>query len=96
VKRDKSVEVYEAIDTLKEVLGPLVMKLRETEDKNLYGLLMSSLDHSLIEYALEVGEGNQLAAAELLGISRNTLRRKIKKYNLVIEKRLNRNRRSST
>ncbi|MFQ5905868.1 MAG: helix-turn-helix domain-containing protein [bacterium] len=95
MKRNRSVEIFEAIDALKKVLGPLVSKLREAEDRKLYDLLMNSLDHSLIEYALEVGEGNQLAAAELLGISRNTLRRKIKKYNLTVERRLNRNRRSS-
>jgi DNA-binding protein Fis len=38
---------------------------------------MSRLERALIDKALEVTGGNQVAAARLLGISRSTLRTKI-------------------
>jgi Fis family transcriptional regulator len=71
----------EVIEVLRAVIGTLISTLAESKDKKLYELLMSSLDHALIQYALEM-EGNQVGAAELLGISRTTLRKKIKEYNL--------------
>ncbi|MFQ5905344.1 MAG: helix-turn-helix domain-containing protein [bacterium] len=80
------------IGVLREILSRLVMKLRETEDGRLYAQLMDSLDCCIVEYALETG-GNQVAAAELLGISRNTLRRKIRKYNIVNTRSFRRTRR---
>lgn len=81
MKEDRRYSSAEAVNVLREILSPLVMKLQETEDKKLYDLLMSSLDHSLVEYALEITR-SQMGAAQLLGISRNTLRRKIDKYKL--------------
>lgn len=71
----------EAIEVLREVLAPLVATLSHSEDRKLYDLLMSSLEHVLVEYALQVEE-SQSAAASLLGISRNTLKRKMNKYSL--------------
>lgn len=79
-------EPQEAVEVLRKVLSPLMTTLSQSEDKKLYELLMSSLEHALVQYALEM-ERSQTAAAELLGISRNTLRKKIDKYDLAIGKR---------
>ncbi len=49
----------------------------------------SVIDHAeriLIETALEQAAGNQIVAARVLGLNRNTLRSKIKKLNIVINK----------
>ena len=81
MKEDRRYSSTEAVNVLREILSPLVMKLEEAEDKKLYDLLMNSLDHSLVEYALEITR-SQTGAAQLLGISRNTLRRKMEKYKL--------------
>ncbi|TET83177.1 hypothetical protein E3J38_00915 [candidate division TA06 bacterium] len=81
MKEDRRYSSADAVNILREILTPLVMKLQEAEDKKLYGLLMNSLDHSLVEYALEITQ-SQMGAAHLLGISRNTLRRKMAKYKL--------------
>jgi DNA-binding protein Fis len=59
-------------------------KLREyfqqTQDidtKHLYSLILERVERPLIELTLEHTSGNQLQAAAILGINRNTLRKKI-------------------
>ncbi len=47
------------------------------ELSGLYDIIMSQVEKPLIELALENAGGNQLKAAEILGINRNTLRKKI-------------------
>ncbi len=49
---------------------------------DLYGRLTEKLERPLIEKALERCDGNQLRAAEMLGINRNTLHKKMKNLDL--------------
>ena len=44
---------------------------------DLYTTLISAVERPLIEVVLERAGGNQVKAAEMLGINRNTLRKKI-------------------
>jgi DNA-binding NtrC family response regulator len=46
------------------------------------GLSLESIERQLIEKALDVADGNQTKAAELLGLSRDTLRYRIQKFKL--------------
>ncbi len=55
--------------------------LREQEGK-IYHIMLDALDKSLIKNTLSVTFGNQIKAARLLGINRNTLRAKIKKLGI--------------
>jgi len=48
----------------------------------LYGCIIDAIEKPLIEYALERTWGNQLKAAKILGINRNTIRSKIKKLGI--------------
>jgi Fis family transcriptional regulator, factor for inversion stimulation protein len=43
----------------------------------LHGMVMQAVERPLLKFALERASGNQSAAAELLGINRNTLRKKL-------------------
>jgi len=52
----------------------------------LYRSVVESIEKPLIEQALERTEGNQLKAARILGINRNTMRSKIKKFGINPEK----------
>jgi Fis family transcriptional regulator len=88
----ESMETEKAIDVFRDILSPLVLRLHGADKKRLHDLFMESMDCCLLEYALDT-TGNQLAASELLGISRNTLRRKMEKYGMDDTSRPHRNRR---
>ena len=50
----------------------------------LYQTVLKEVEVPLINLTLSLCEGNQIKAANLLGINRNTLRKKIKDYDLVV------------
>ena len=50
--------------------------------RSLYAMVLSRVEKPLLEIALERVEGNQTKAAELLGLNRNTLRKKMKTHRL--------------
>ncbi|MBC8412530.1 hypothetical protein H8E50_02510 [bacterium] len=56
------------------------------EKFNLYDMVIPEVEKSLIVMVLKETNGNQIRAASLLGINRNTLRAKIKKLDINIEK----------
>jgi len=57
------------------------MFLRGKEGK-IYHIMLDALDKSLITNTLMITFGNQIKAARLLGINRNTLRAKIRKLGI--------------
>jgi Fis family transcriptional regulator len=48
----------------------------------LHEMVLQAVERPLIKFAIERTHGNQSAAAELLGINRNTLRKKLTEYRL--------------
>ncbi len=48
----------------------------------IHDMVILSVEKPLIEVILQHTHGNQTQAAELLGINRNTLRQKIKRYQI--------------
>lgn len=52
----------------------------------IYHTVIGDLEKSIIEKALEYTSGNQITAAKLLGINRNTIRAKIRKLNINVDK----------
>jgi Fis family transcriptional regulator len=49
---------------------------------NLYEMVISEVEAPLLEAALRYAQSNQCRAAEILGINRNTLRKKLKLYDI--------------
>ena len=47
-----------------------------------YDMVIRSVEKPLLELVLHQRRGNQTRAAELLGINRNTLRKKMKQYQI--------------
>jgi Fis family transcriptional regulator, factor for inversion stimulation protein len=48
----------------------------------IYDMVLCSIEKPMLEYILNKVGGNQSKAAEVLGINRNTLRKKIAQYHL--------------
>jgi two-component system, NtrC family, nitrogen regulation response regulator GlnG len=53
---------------------------------NLYSLVIERVERPLIELTLRKTGGNQIRAAEILGINRNTLRKKISELHIVVKR----------
>lgn len=50
---------------------------------NLYQMVLAEMEIPLLEKVLEYTRGNQTRAAEILGLNRGTLRKKLKQYGLL-------------
>ena len=49
--------------------------------------LIQAVERPLIQHALRETNGNQVQAAQLLGMNRNTLRKKIVEYHIPVPRR---------
>ena len=49
----------------------------------IYDMVLKNVEQSMLETVMHHAEGNQTVAAEMLGINRNTLRRKLNEYQLL-------------
>jgi DNA-binding protein Fis len=65
-------------------IGDFVRAMNVGSGKNLYPTLMRAVERPLIELALRETHGNQIKAARLLGLNRNTLRKKIAEFEISV------------
>lgn len=56
--------------------------LEGTDPSNIYSLVLTEVERPLLETVMHFAKKNQSKAADWLGISRNTLRKLLSKYNL--------------
>ncbi len=61
-------------------------RTRGVDVDNLYSLVIERVERPLIELTLRKTGGNQIRAAEILGINRNTLRKKIAELHIAVKK----------
>jgi DNA-binding protein Fis len=69
-------------DHLKNNILELENLLYNEKKGVLYKTIIETVERPLIERALERTEGNQLKAARILGINRNTIRARIRKLGI--------------
>ena len=62
---------------LEHKVGDFVKGMRNGSGRNLHPMLITAVERPLILLTLRETKGNQIQAAELLGLNRNTLRKKI-------------------
>lgn len=67
-------------DSVKQALKNYFFQLNAQNVTKLYSLVLAEVEQPLLEMVMEYTEGNQTLAANMMGINRGTLRKKLKKY----------------
>ena len=70
-------------DSVRQALESYFSQLKGTSPNNLYEMVLGEVEVPLIEAVMEYTRGNQSRAAILLGLSRGTLRKKLKIYGML-------------
>jgi DNA-binding protein Fis len=73
-----------SVAALRDMIIALENALYYEKKGVLYKSILENVEKPMIEHVLERTEGNQLKAAEVLGMNRNTMRAKIKKLGIDI------------
>lgn len=67
-------------DSVKQALKNYFFQSNAQNVTKLYSLVLAEVEQPLLEMVMEYTEGNQTLAANMMGINRGTLRKKLKKY----------------
>src|SRR5579863_5981402 len=70
-------------DSVRQALESYFAQLKDQAPNNLYELVLAEVEVPLLEAVMEYTRGNQSRAAILLGLSRGTLRKKLKIYGML-------------
>ncbi|MFT5299383.1 MAG: DNA-binding NtrC family response regulator [Mariniblastus sp.] len=76
----------ESVATLKSEIQNLIQQKIQSGENNVYDSVIERVERELLTQVLIVTEGNQVEAASILGITRTTLRTKIKKLGIQISR----------
>ena len=63
-------------------IGAELHRLKQEKDGQIYPHFLAAMERPLLQHILDRTGGNQLRAAELLGINRNTLRKKLRELGI--------------
>jgi Fis family transcriptional regulator len=80
--RPTTEEISQLSHAVKHSIRRYLYELDGTQPNNMYELVLKQIEQPLFEAILEHTKGNQSRAAELLGLNRGTLRKKLRSYNL--------------
>jgi len=70
-------------DSVRQALENFLVQLKDQSPANLHELILAEIEVPLLETVMEYTRNNQSRAAILLGLSRGTLRKKLKKYGML-------------
>ena len=70
-------------DSVRKSLENYIAQLKGPLPSNLYELILGEVEAPLMEEVMKFTKGNQSRAAIVLGLSRGTLRKKLKMYGLL-------------
>ena len=77
-----AIKENEIASCIRKAIGGYLNDLDGEKPGNLYSMVIQSVEKPLIEIAIQHTKGNQTQATELLGINRNTLRQKMKQFQI--------------
>ena len=69
-------------DKIETLLDNYFKDLDGEKPNNVYNMVLHSVEKPLLIYIMNYAQGNQTRAAKILGLNRNTLRKKLEFYNL--------------
>ena len=69
-------------DNINTLLDQYFNDLDGDQPSAIYEMVINTVEKPLLLYIMNKTEGNQSKAAKMLGLNRNTLRKKLKQYNL--------------
>lgn len=70
-------------ENVAEILKQYFANLKGEEPKNVYDFFLDEVEEPLFSIVMKYTQGNQSEAARILGISRGTLRAKLKKFGML-------------
>ncbi len=79
---DTTEEISQLSQAVKHSIRRYLYELDGTQPSNMYALVLKQIERPLFEAILEHTKGNQSRAAEVLGLNRGTLRKKLQSYGL--------------
>lgn len=81
-KDNTKQEISQLSHAVKHSIRRYLFELDGTQPNDLYELVLKQIEQPLFEAILEHTKGNQSRAAQMLGLNRGTLRKKLRIYNL--------------
>ena len=69
-------------DKIEILLDNYFKDLDGEKPNDVYNMVLRSVEKPLLIYIMNYAQGNQTKAAKILGLNRNTLRKKLELYNL--------------
>ena len=69
-------------DSVKFAIKNYLLQLDGQDVNDLYELVLAEVEHPMLDMVMQYTRGNQTRAANMLGINRGTLRKKLKKYGM--------------
>jgi Fis family transcriptional regulator len=79
--RQTSSEISE---TVRKSLERYFKDLDGERPRSIYDMVLKNVEKPMLEAVLDKAAGNQTIAAEMLGINRNTLRKKIQQHKIKV------------
>ncbi len=77
------MEENEVAACVRRSLNRYFRDLDGEEPSDIYDMVVKAVEKPLLVFIMDRAEGNQSRAAELLGINRNTLRKKLNEHGLL-------------
>ena len=79
---NQTQEISQLSHAVKHSIRRYLFELEGTQPSDMYDLVLRQIEQPLFEAIREHTKGNQSRAAEMLGLNRGTLRKKLRSYNL--------------
>lgn len=81
-KAEAAARENELASTVRKVMRQYFKDLDGEKCTGVYEMVLSAVERPMLEVVMFQAQGNQTRAAELLGLNRNTLRKKLQQHGL--------------